>query len=152
MVLLIKSTNRHHFRALNELYSGKLEGKTMSEIEQMHPQEFSSRQRNKLMYRYPGPGGESYLVIHTIVYTTLMMTLFIKDVIERLRPTIVELERLEHDLMVITHQAVLRTILAYFGGIPLLQMPNIQVPLHTLYRLKPRPYGTDITKCNVDIY
>ena len=34
------------------------------------------RQKDKLNYRYPGPAGESY-----------------RDVIERLRPMIVELER-----------------------------------------------------------
>ena len=37
-----------------------------------HPEEFALREANKLRYRYPGVGGESYL-----------------DVIERVRPIII---------------------------------------------------------------
>jgi len=36
-------------------------------------------------------------------------------------------------------------IKAYFTTVPLETMPNVQVPLHTLYRLRPKPYGADLT-------
>ena len=63
----------------------------------MYPEEFRSRQSNKLIGRFPG--GESYL-----------------DVIERLRPIIVELERMSQSVLIVTHNVIMRTLLAYFTG------------------------------------
>ncbi|TPX33706.1 hypothetical protein SmJEL517_g03443 [Synchytrium microbalum] len=120
-------------KALNEIYSGLCENMTYDEIEKNYPGEASARKANKLMYRYPGPGGESYL-----------------DVIERLRSIIVELERMETDVLIVSHNVVMRTILAYFWGVPLEEMPNLDVPLHTLYCLKPKPYGADLVKYQYD--
>jgi 6-phosphofructo-2-kinase len=71
-------------------------------------------------------------------------------VIERLRPIIVELERTQSDLLVVTHNVVMRTLLAYFIGIPLNDVPKIQVPLHTLYCLRPTPYGADLQRFAFD--
>ncbi|RUO95651.1 histidine phosphatase superfamily [Jimgerdemannia flammicorona] len=50
-----------HIRFLNEIYSGICEGLTYREIQEKFPGEFNARQQNKLYYRYPGMGGESYL-------------------------------------------------------------------------------------------
>ncbi|TPX43140.1 hypothetical protein SeMB42_g03412 [Synchytrium endobioticum] len=118
-----------HVKALNEIYAGLCENMTYDEIEKNYPGEATARKQNKLMYRYPGSGGESYL-----------------DVIERLRTIIIELERMETDALIVCHNVVMRTILAYFWGVPLDQMPNLDVPLHTLYCLKPKPYGADLVK------
>ncbi|KAH9274206.1 hypothetical protein BSLG_002125 [Batrachochytrium salamandrivorans] len=123
----------NNVRFLNEIYAGSLEGLTYAEVELHHPVEFAARKRNKLLYRYPGSGGESYI-----------------DVIERLRPVIIELERMQSDALVVTHQVVMRTLLSYFLGIPLQDMPTMSVPLHTLYCLKPQPYGTDVTRYTYD--
>ncbi|KAJ3148643.1 hypothetical protein HDU86_007398 [Geranomyces michiganensis] len=114
---------------LNEIYAGICEDMTYAEIEAAHPDEYAARQRAKLVYRYPGPGGESYV-----------------DVIERLRPIIIELERMQTSVLIVTHQVVLRTLLSYFIGVPLDDMPTLSVPLHTLYCLKPKPYGADLVK------
>ncbi|KAJ3184285.1 hypothetical protein HDU87_005132 [Geranomyces variabilis] len=114
---------------LNEIYAGICENMTYAEIEAAHPDEYAARQRAKLVYRYPGPGGESYV-----------------DVIERLRPIIIELERMQTNVLIVTHQVVLRTLLSYFIGVPLDDMPTLSVPLHTLYCLKPKPYGADLVK------
>ncbi|KAI8909906.1 6-phosphofructo-2-kinase-domain-containing protein [Powellomyces hirtus] len=114
---------------LNEIYAGVCENMTYAEIEQTHPAEFKLRADAKLVYRYPGPGGESYV-----------------DVIERLRPIIIELERMQTNVLIVTHQVVLRTLLSYFIGVPLDDMPTLSVPLHTLYCLKPKPYGADLVK------
>ncbi|KAI8925190.1 6-phosphofructo-2-kinase-domain-containing protein [Entophlyctis helioformis] len=119
----------NNVRFLNEIYAGSFEGMTYAEVEANHPDEFAARARNKLLYRYPGSGGESYI-----------------DVIERLRPVIVELERMESDVLVVTHQVVMRTLLAYFAGIPLQEVPSMIVPLHTVYCLKPQPYGADLRR------
>ncbi len=56
-----------------------------------HPAEFAKRTADKLAYRYPGAAGESYL-----------------DVIERVRPVIIELERQRRSIVIVCHLAVLR--------------------------------------------
>ncbi|KAL2914838.1 6-phosphofructo-2-kinase [Polyrhizophydium stewartii] len=119
----------NNVRFLNEIYAGAFEGMTFEEVQRDHADEYASRQRNKLLYRYPGPGGESYI-----------------DVIERLRPVIIELERMQSDVLVVTHRVVMRTLIAYFLGIPLTEMPTLNVPLHTLYCLRPQPYGADLSR------
>ncbi|KXS12406.1 bifunctional 6-phosphofructo-2-kinase/fructose-2,6-bisphosphate 2-phosphatase [Gonapodya prolifera JEL478] len=112
-------------RFLNEIYSGLCEGMTYDDIKKVYPEEYRTRQANKLIGRYPG--GENYM-----------------DVIERLRPVVVELERLSTDVLIITHNVVMRTLLAYFTGMDLLEMTLLDVPLHTVYCLKPKPYGVEI--------
>jgi 6-phosphofructo-2-kinase len=118
--------------------SGYMENLTYEEFQTQHPEEYIRRIRNKLLYRYPGAGGESYI-----------------DVIERLRPLIIELERMEEDVIICTHNVVMRyiicelthrTIVSYFIGLPLEQMTTLVVPLHTLYSLTPTPYGCVVKK------
>lgn len=77
-----------------------------------------------LRYNYRYHGGESY-----------------RDVVIRLEPIIMEMERGEN-IMVVTHQAVLRCIYAYFMNVPQDQSPWMEIPLHTMIKLTPRAYGT----------
>lgn len=74
-------------------------------------------------------GGESYL-----------------DVIQRLNPLIIELERMSSDLLIVTHRVVLRILLGYLMDIDRVKMPEMDVPLHTLYCVEPKPHGTLVTK------
>lgn len=67
---------------------------TYEEIEAKYPEEFSNRDKDKFHYRYPR--GESY-----------------EDLVARLEPVIMELER-QKNVLVVGHQAVLRCLLAYF--------------------------------------
>lgn len=67
---------------------------TYEEIMKKFPEEFKSRDQNKFTYRYPR--GESY-----------------EDVVVRLEPVMMELER-QGNVLVVSHQAVLRCVLAYF--------------------------------------
>ena len=85
---------KEQWKALNEIDAGICEGMTYEEIAQLHPDEFAMRDQDKYHYRYPG--GESY-----------------QDLVARLEPVIMELERQEN-VLVICHQAVMRGILAYF--------------------------------------
>jgi predicted kinase len=62
----------HYTPLLNELRGGDLHGLSKAEMRSKYPVEFEKRERDKLRYRYPGVGGESYL-----------------DVMERLRPVII---------------------------------------------------------------
>lgn len=110
------------WKALDELDSGVCDSLTYGEIEQLYPADFKSRDADKYNYRYLG--GESY-----------------RDVVIRLEPIIMELERSEN-ILIVTHQAVLRCIYAYFMGVDQEKSPWMEVPLHTLIRLTPRAYGT----------
>lgn len=120
-------------RMLNELGGGKFEGMTYAEIKHRHPKEFEARFRNKLGYRYPGVGGESYL-----------------DVLVRLRPLISEVERTTDHLVIISHRVVLRVLLGYFLNLDKSSIVDLDVPLHTLYCLELKPYGTDYTMYEYD--
>lgn len=111
-------------RMLNELDAGICDGMTYEEIKQEYPREYASRLKDKIRYRYPGVGGESYL-----------------DVINRLRPVICELERMEDNCLVITHRVVARVLLAYFMNLGRDAIGELEVPLHTVYVVEPKPYG-----------
>jgi len=73
---------------------GVCEGLTYEEMQDKFPQEFAWRDQDKLRYRYPW--GESYV-----------------DIMARLDPVLLELEH-EDNVLVVSHQAVLRCILGYF--------------------------------------
>jgi broad specificity phosphatase PhoE/predicted kinase len=108
--------------ALDEIDAGVCDGYTYEEIRERWPEEYEARGRDKLGYRYPG--GESY-----------------QDVIQRLDRVIVELERYRSPVLIIAHQAVLRSLYAYFREVPLEQCPYVDVPLHTVIELSPHAYG-----------
>uniref|UniRef100_A0A1I7XJP2 6PF2K domain-containing protein n=1 Tax=Heterorhabditis bacteriophora TaxID=37862 RepID=A0A1I7XJP2_HETBA len=55
------------------------------------------------------------------------------------------------NVLVISHQAVLRCILAYFYDRPLDDLPYIDLPLHSLVKLTPRAYHCDSTIYRFDI-
>ncbi|RMZ82517.1 hypothetical protein DV737_g1972, partial [Chaetothyriales sp. CBS 132003] len=119
------------WKALDELDSGVCDGMTYAEIARDFPEDFQLRDNDKFNYRYRG--GESY-----------------RDVVIRLEPIIMELERSEN-VMIITHQAVVRCIYAYFMDIDQSQSPWMEVPLHTLMKLTPKAYGTVVEKFKADI-
>ncbi|KAL9243896.1 hypothetical protein vseg_017733 [Gypsophila vaccaria] len=105
------------WRALDEINAGVCDGMTYEEVKKNMPEEYESRKKDKLRYRYPR--GESYL-----------------DVIQRLEPVIIELERQRAPVVVVSHQAVLRALYAYFADRPLHEIPNIEVPLHTIIEIQ----------------
>ena len=111
------------WKALDELDAGVCDGMTYEEIECQYPEDFTARDEDKYNYRYRG--GESYA-----------------DVVKRVEPIIMELERQEN-IMIVTHQATLRCIYAYFMSSPQTSSPWMEVPLHTLIKLTPRSYCTE---------
>lgn len=119
------------WKALDELDSGVCDGLTYAEIEQRYPEDFKARDDDKYNYRYLG--GESY-----------------RDVVIRLEPIIMELERSEN-ILIVTHQAILRCIYAYFMNVPQERSPWMEVPLHNLIQLTPRAYKTDVKYYKADI-
>ncbi|KAK2745683.1 Vacuolar morphogenesis protein 6 [Myotisia sp. PD_48] len=119
------------WKALDELDSGVCDGLTYEEIAERYPEDFKARDDDKYNYRYRG--GESY-----------------RDVVIRLEPIIMELERSEN-VIIVTHQAVLRCIYSYFLNMSQEQSPWMEVPLHTLIKLTPRAYGTEERRFKANI-
>ncbi|MCJ1403193.1 hypothetical protein MMC11_006416 [Xylographa trunciseda] len=113
-------------RMLDELNAGAMEGMTYEEIKLKHDHEYKLRKRDKIAYRYPGAGGESYL-----------------DIINRLRAVIVEIERMTDHVLLVGHRSVARVLLAYFKGLKHEDIADLDVPLGMLYMLEPKPYGVD---------
>ncbi|EIM90533.1 bifunctional 6-phosphofructo-2-kinase/fructose-2,6-bisphosphate 2-phosphatase [Stereum hirsutum FP-91666 SS1] len=111
------------WKSLDELDAGVCDGMTYEEIEQAYPEDFANRDDDKFNYRYRG--GESY-----------------RDVVVRLEPVIMELERQEN-ILLIGHQAIIRCLYAYFHNLPQADLPYIKIPLHTVIKLTPKAYGCD---------
>ncbi|XP_048347020.1 6-phosphofructo-2-kinase/fructose-2,6-bisphosphatase 1 isoform X1 [Sphaerodactylus townsendi] len=112
------------WKALNEIDAGVCEEMTYEEIQANHPEEFALRDQDKYRYRYPK--GESY-----------------EDLVQRLEPVIMELERQEN-VLVICHQAVMRCLLAYFLDKSAEELPYLKCPLHTVLKLTPVAYGCEV--------
>jgi broad specificity phosphatase PhoE/predicted kinase len=109
------------WRALDEIHAGDCDGMTYEEIRDRMPKEFAARAADKFDYRYPR--GESY-----------------RDVIRRLEPVIVELERERCPVVIVAHQAVLRALYAYLMDRPPRDCPTLAMPLHSVIKLVPETY------------
>lgn len=110
------------FRALDEIDAGVCDGLTYAEIRRRFADDFAARAEDKLHYRYPR--GESYA-----------------DVIQRLDPMIIEIERHDHPILIVSHQGVLRALYAYLMDTPPRDSPHLPMPLHTVLELVPNAYG-----------
>uniref|UniRef100_A0A671QG84 6-phosphofructo-2-kinase/fructose-2,6-bisphosphatase-like n=1 Tax=Sinocyclocheilus anshuiensis TaxID=1608454 RepID=A0A671QG84_9TELE len=119
------------WKALNEIDAGVCEEMTYEEIQATHPEEFALRDQDKYRYRYPK--GESY-----------------EDLVHRLEPVIMELERQEN-VLVICHQAVMRCLLAYFLDKSADDLPYLKCPLHTVLKLTPLAYGCKVESFYLNI-
>ncbi|XP_031421906.1 6-phosphofructo-2-kinase/fructose-2,6-bisphosphatase 1 isoform X2 [Clupea harengus] len=112
------------WKPLNEIDAGVCEEMTYEEIQATHKEEFALRDQDKYRYRYPK--GESY-----------------EDLVHRLEPVIMELERQEN-VLVVCHQAVMRCLLAYFLDKNSAELPYLKCPLHTVLKLTPVAYGCKV--------
>ncbi|KAK5937013.1 6-phosphofructo-2-kinase [Knufia obscura] len=113
-------------RMLDELNAGNMESMTYEQIRTQCKAEYELRKKDKLQYRYPGPGGEGYL-----------------DIINRLRKVILEIERMQDHVLIIGHRSITRVLLAYFLGLKQEDISDLDVPLGVAYMIEPRPYGAD---------
>ncbi|KAL0974396.1 hypothetical protein UPYG_G00219900 [Umbra pygmaea] len=119
------------WKALNEIDAGVCEEMSYEEIQDRYPEEFALRDQNKYHYRYPK--GESY-----------------EDLVQRLEPVIMELERQEN-VLVVCHQAVMRCLLAYFLDKSAAELPYLKCPLHTVLKLTPVAYGCKVESIFLNI-
>ncbi|HSE05631.1 MAG TPA: histidine phosphatase family protein [Methylomirabilota bacterium] len=84
-----KSYTRWAWRVLGEIDGGICDSMSHVQIQERLPEQYAARKRDKFTYRYPR--GESY-----------------QDIILRLDPVIIELERTRKPVLVIADNAVLR--------------------------------------------
>uniref|UniRef100_A0AAV2M654 6-phosphofructo-2-kinase domain-containing protein n=1 Tax=Knipowitschia caucasica TaxID=637954 RepID=A0AAV2M654_KNICA len=119
------------WKVLNEIDAGVCEELMYEEIQENYPLEFALRDQDKYRYRYPK--GESY-----------------EDLVQRLEPVIMELERQEN-VLVVCHQAVLRCLLAYFLDKPAEELPYLKCPLHTVLKLTPVAYGCKVESISLNV-
>ncbi|XP_068275216.1 6-phosphofructo-2-kinase/fructose-2,6-bisphosphatase 2 isoform X5 [Nyctibius grandis] len=119
------------WKILNEIDAGVCEEMTYAEIEAKYPEEFALRDQEKYLYRYPG--GESY-----------------QDLVQRLEPVIMELER-QGNVLVISHQAVMRCLLAYFLDKSADELPYLRCPLHIIFKLTPVAYGCKVETLTLNV-
>lgn len=102
-----------HKEILNEINGGICEHLTYKEVSIKYPEIFQKRKENKFHFKYPE--GESY-----------------KDLINRLREFILELNRIEKPVLIICHNAIVRVLYSYFFSIEHKQIPYLNIPLHSL--------------------
>lgn len=120
--------NEYHFKSfklLNDIGCGSFDSITESEFRSEN--DYGEYLSNKLSYRYPGLGGESYL-----------------DLIARLRPIIVELERLKDHVCIVTHTVIVRVLLCYFMNLDREMLTELDVQHGYVYCVEPKPYGLDL--------
>ncbi|ESL08237.1 fructose-6-phosphate2-kinase/fructose-2,6-bisphosphatase [Trypanosoma rangeli SC58] len=99
-------------KTLNEIHAGICEDMTEDEIKALYPLIQSFRHTDKVGFRYPN--GESY-----------------RDLLRRLEPLLLELDVTRKCVLIVAHQAVLRTLLSFFDG------PTVDEAVH-----KPCPHRT----------
>jgi 6-phosphofructo-2-kinase len=107
-------------KLLDDLNAGDMAGLTFKEIAEHHPDIYAARKRHRMLYRWPGLGGESYA-----------------DLIHRLKPVIVEVERMREHLLLISHRAVVRVLLAYYLDLHMSDLPEMVIPKNWAFLLEP---------------
>eukprot|EP01060_Flectonema_neradi_P004663 TRINITY_DN13038_c1_g1_i1.p1 TRINITY_DN13038_c1_g1~~TRINITY_DN13038_c1_g1_i1.p1 ORF type:complete len:513 (+),score=76.48 TRINITY_DN13038_c1_g1_i1:44-1582(+) len=110
------------WKALNEIHAGICEELTYAEVEKKHPYISEWRRQSKYTFRYPG--GESY-----------------QDLVQRLEPVLMEMESSKRPVLVVAHQAVLRTLFAYFDDKAAEFSAHLTIPQATVWRYHPTSVG-----------
>ncbi|KAL1529317.1 hypothetical protein AB1Y20_000271 [Prymnesium parvum] len=98
------------FRPLNELCFGLLEGLRAGLLCHSFPAEHAAREADKLNYRYPGVGGQSYF-----------------DLIMQMQSILMTIEASRRDIIIICDAAVSRVLLGYFEATPIKNIPEVPV-------------------------
>lgn len=120
------------WKILDEIDAGICNGMSYGQIEARMANEYAARAADKFNYRYPN--GESY-----------------RDVIVRVDPVIIELERQRAPVIVVAHQAVLRVLYAYYKDLAPQDCPYLPIALNSVIELTPGPYGFTEQRHPLDI-
>lgn len=120
-------------KALNEMSFGSIEGLPGGKLRHSFPGEFAARSRDPLHYRYPGIGGDSYM-----------------DLVTSCREVVLALERTQCDVAIVCDVAVARVLVGYFQGVPIAQIPNIEVAPGVIQLVRSHS-GFSLTQHRVDV-
>ncbi|KAK7197247.1 6-phosphofructo-2-kinase/fructose-2,6-bisphosphatase [Novymonas esmeraldas] len=101
-------------KSLNEIHAGICEDMTNEEVKVLYPLIQRFRHTDKVGFRYPD--GESYV-----------------DLVRRLTPLLNDLNNCTKCVVVVAHQAVLRTLLSYFGGRSVEEAVHVPCPQRTIW-------------------
>ena len=108
---------KYEFNELNEINAGIYENITFEEFKNNYPDEYNKRLNDKLNYKYKD--GESYI-----------------DLINRIDNIIKTINSTNEDILIISHQAILRVLIVIFLNKKLEEIPFISIPLHTLFKIE----------------
>lgn len=108
---------KYEFNELNEINAGIYENMTFEEFKINYPNEYTKRINNKLNYKYKN--GESYI-----------------DLINRTDSIIKKISNTNDNILIISHQAILRVLIGRLLNKKLEDIPFINIPLHTLFKIE----------------
>eukprot|EP00521_Asterionellopsis_glacialis_P009018 CAMPEP_0195288240 /NCGR_PEP_ID=MMETSP0707-20130614/4982_1 /TAXON_ID=33640 /ORGANISM="Asterionellopsis glacialis, Strain CCMP134" /LENGTH=450 /DNA_ID=CAMNT_0040348077 /DNA_START=332 /DNA_END=1684 /DNA_ORIENTATION=+ len=117
----------------NDLCEGLLDSTTETQRHEKFPREAAARKADKLNYRYPGVGGESY-----------------QDLIARTNELICLLEQSRGNSLVICNRAVYRVLMGYFLGHTIEEIPHLEVKPGVL-ELRRNETGFSKTQLDVNV-
>ncbi|KAK3739730.1 hypothetical protein QZH41_016177 [Actinostola sp. cb2023] len=139
------------WKALDEMDFGVFDGIDETELEAIEPDEYKEMHENRFTYRYPqGEVSDTLVLCHDYIagirvsfqalvdydYTDASYS----DVCARLEPVIMELER-QNDVLLVSHQPVIQILMAYFTEQTHDELPFLDIPLNTVFKLTPIAYG-----------
>ena len=110
-----------HKDLLNEIDGGICENLSYEYVKKNMPDLFKNRKEDKFNFKYPE--GESYY-----------------DLILRIQQFILELNRLDKPILIISHNAVIRVIFSYFFNYEHNSLPYLDIPLHKLFLIENTEY------------
>ncbi|KAL2676869.1 hypothetical protein Neosp_010636 [[Neocosmospora] mangrovei] len=109
---------------LSQINPGVCEKMSERMIRQIYPDEVEKHELDPYHHRYPR--AESY-----------------HDLAVRLEPIILELEREQHDLLIIAHESVLRVLYAYLMHCSTMDIPMIRFPRDEVIEIIPAAYQNE---------
>jgi broad specificity phosphatase PhoE len=108
--------------SLCEINPGVWDGLSPDDVRERYPEEWENFLKDP--YGHRAPRAESY-----------------HDVCVRLEPILIELEHVQDDLLIITHASVIRCLLAYLVGLPVHEVPAVDIARGDLIEVQPSAYG-----------
>ena len=107
---------------LCEINPGVWDGLSPDDVREEYPEEWENFLKDP--YGHRAPRAESY-----------------HDLCFRLEPILIELEHVQDDLLIITHASVIRCLLAYLVGLPVNEVPAVDIARGDLIEVQPSAYG-----------
>ena len=110
------------YGVLNPLDKGSYRGFSLNQIKSKNEEFFDRWERNSFSVRFPG--GESY-----------------SDLVNRLEPTLIEIEQQMCPVLVIGHRSVLQVLYCYLSGIDIREVASVSIPHKVVIEFKPSKGG-----------